>query len=145
MTQERLNFLRNQIGKDFFEGPSQLGNWMQGKLQKVEQGEIAMEYVVKKEMTNPVGMLHGGIICAMLDEAIGLTSYTLDITHFYPTVNLNVDYLSSVKEGDKVVVSTKVIRQGRHVIHIEGKLFSDEGKLLAKASSNLIKSHIEIK
>ncbi|GAA4821503.1 PaaI family thioesterase [Algivirga pacifica] len=141
---KRLEYIKAHIGKDKFEGPSQLGNWLHGRIVKAEEGSLTVSYQVRKEMTNPVGMLHGGTICAMLDEVIGITTYTLDITHFYPSVNLNVDYLSTAREGDEVLVTTELIRKGRNVIHMEGKVHNAEGKLLAKATSNLIKSTIEI-
>lgn len=144
MANKRLSLLEAQKGKQFDQGPSPLSRWLNGKLIDVSEGNIVMEYYVRKEMTNPVGMLHGGMICAILDEVIGMTSYTLDIEYFHPSVNLNVDYLASAREGDTVIVKTELIKQGRNVIHIEGKLFNPEGKLLAKGSANLFKSHIKI-
>ncbi|BDD00885.1 PaaI family thioesterase [Persicobacter psychrovividus] len=138
-SEERIARLKNLIGKQDIESPSPFGNLFKGKVLAVEGGRLEGEYFVRKELTNPAGMLHGGAICTMLDEVMGLTIYTLDVQNFYPTVNLNVDFLSSAAEGEAVIVKTQVIRQGKNIIHIEGRLYNTDGKILAKATSNYAK------
>ncbi|GJM63172.1 PaaI family thioesterase [Persicobacter diffluens] len=138
-SEERIARLRKLIGKEDIKSPSPFGNLFKGKILEVEGGRLTGEYLVRNEITNLAGMLHGGAICTILDEVMGLTIYTLDIKNFYPTVNINVDFLSSAKEGETVIVRSEVIRQGKHIIHIEGRLFNESGKLLAKGTSNFAK------
>lgn len=118
--------------------PSAVGKWLNGLLVKVEQGNVAFEYVVRPEMGNPVGLLHGGILSCMFDDCMGATiiSYTSD--KFYSTINLTVDYLASAKVGDTIRVEAKVIRAGRNVAYLHATAHNAEGKQLAHATTNLL-------
>jgi acyl-coenzyme A thioesterase PaaI-like protein len=61
------------------------------------------------------------------------------------SINLNVDFLSSAKLGEKVEVSAKLVRSGSNLNHWESVIRKESGKVVAKASSNMIKTHIKIK
>lgn len=61
-----------------------------------------IDYLIREEMTNPAGRLHGGIQCAMLDDVIGLAAYTLGRDGFHLSVNLATDYLGRADAGEVV-------------------------------------------
>jgi uncharacterized protein (TIGR00369 family) len=68
---------------------------------------------------------------------MGMTTYFLGKTGFYVAVNLNIDFLRPAKLGEKLRVISEVIRDGRTIAHAECKVYNEEGKLIAKAASNL--------
>ena len=131
------------IGKTPMPTPSPTGRWLGGTLTDVELGCLTWQCVVRDEMTNPAGVLHGGMISTMLDDIIGATVFSLGVDYFFTSINLNVDFLSSARRGDVVTVKTHVVRQGENVIHITADL-TREDKLLAKASSNMIKTKVKV-
>lgn len=139
MENEKLALLRASIGKEFSNSPSPLGRWLKGVVKEADKGSIAMEFTIRDEMTNPVGILHGGIAAAMIDDMIGATILSLGRTSFYASINLVVDYLSSAKSGDIVTAKTRIVRLGRNVINAECVLQHSNEKLIARGVSNLLK------
>ncbi|MBW7881808.1 MAG: PaaI family thioesterase [Caldilineaceae bacterium] len=138
MSNQRLELFRQYIGQRMVNGFSPMGTWLAGKLLDVHEGALTVSFDVRKEMTNPAGILHGGAAAAMLDEIMGVTVYLLNQADFYASVNLSIDYLASAREGDEIIGRTRVIRAGRRIINIEGWLESSSGERLVKATSNLV-------
>ncbi len=143
-TNPRLAWLQQQIGQDMTNSPSPFAHWLKGTLLEVHEDGIKASYTVRKEMTNPVGMLHGGVIAGIFDDLLGTTFFSMNTEYFYPTVDLNVIYFASAREGEVVECATKVIKKGKTVIYTEATLHNAEGKLLAKAGSNIVKSSLKI-
>lgn len=141
MDNKALTFFKANMDQYSTHSPSPVGRWLNGKLIKVEAGNLAWEYEVRAEMTNPGGVLHGGMAATMLDDVMGATVFSLGARYMFTSVNLNVDFLSSARMGDVVVCEAKVVRAGTNIIHIEGWLMKGD-KLLVKASSNLAKTHV---
>ncbi len=134
-----VEFFRNQIGKEITQTPSPVGMWLKPVLREVSEGSVTASITVREEMTNPAGMLHGGIITLIADEIIGATIATLELPDFFPSVNLYTDFLYPVKKGETVTARTIIIRKGKNIINTECKIYNSENKLIAKANSNNIK------
>ncbi|MGQ9897932.1 MAG: PaaI family thioesterase [Acidobacteriota bacterium] len=121
--------------------PSPLARWMGGTLTCAEPGKTTFVFTVREEMTNPVGILHGGAAAAIIDEVIGATVHgTLETEFFYTSVNLSIDFLASVPVGATITATTQVVRQGKTIINAACRLHDADGKLLAQASSNLLRT-----
>ncbi|MCL4249696.1 MAG: PaaI family thioesterase [Anaerolineae bacterium] len=129
--------LQALIGQPLADSPSPLGRWLGGVLRAAEPGSISMAYTVRAEMTNPAGVLHGGMIASMMDELIGMT-VVATTGRYHASVNLAVDFLSSARVGDVVICTTRIVRQGRQIVHAEASLTTEGGKLIARATSNLL-------
>jgi acyl-coenzyme A thioesterase 13 len=69
---------------------------------------------------------------------MGTSVATLDLPSFHISIDLNVAFLGRAKLGDTVTGTGRVVREGRRVVYCEGELVDAEGKLMARASSNLI-------
>ncbi len=136
-----VEFFKNQIGKEITQSPSPAGMWLKPVLLEVEEGKLKAEFTVRPEMTNPAGMLHGGMITLISDEITGATIATLEMPDFYPSVNLYTDFLSSAKLGEKVIAEAEIIRKGKNIINTECRIYTSEGRLIAKSQSNNIKSN----
>lgn len=139
MSNKILEFFKSNIGKEMSENVPPFSQWLRGTIAEAEEGSFTIDFVVRKEMTNPLGLLHGGVQAAMLDEVIGMTIAALDKPKPAVSINLHVDFIGKAVIGDKVRVISKVIRQGKQVIHAEGKLLLLENeKLIAKAVTNML-------
>lgn len=144
MENKRLQLLQSFIGKPFSGSPSPFAKWLNGTVVSVDENSVEFQFEVRKEMTNPVGMLHGGVISGMIDDCMGVTFFILGLEYFYPTINLNVEFFSSAKEGETVTVQTKVVKQGRTIINLKAEVMNEEQKVIAFATSNLAVSQIKI-
>ncbi len=140
-----LDFFKSQIGKHIENGPSPAGNWLKGVLKEAEEGKLVVDFLIREEMSNPAGMLHGGIISLIADEMIGMTIATLNLKNYYVSINLNVDFLFGIRKGETVRAVSKIIRKGENIVNTECQLFDLNNKLLAKVSSNSILSKINNK
>jgi uncharacterized protein (TIGR00369 family) len=125
------------VGRQIPARLSPVGGWLGGTLLRLVEGEVAASYTVRPEMTNPSGILHGGIMATMLDELMGFTVFVLDDESFYASINLSIDFLASARIGEEVIGATRVIRRGRRVVNVEGTLSRPDGTLIARATSNL--------
>jgi len=139
-----LNFMKeNFLGKEVKNSRSPAGNWLQMTLEHIDKGHAILTMEVRKEMTNPYGNIHGGMMSLIIDEAIGWAVVSLDTEQHYTSLTLNVDFLYAIKEGQRLRAESRVLRVGKKIINVECHVYDMEGKILARANSNLIVTHME--
>lgn len=144
MFKEAAALLKANIGKEITNSPSRLMAWLKPVLTGTEEGSITFQYTVRAEMTNPFGTLHGGIIAAMIDDAIGATLIVYGEPVYHVSVNLVVDYFSSAREGDTVVAKTSLVKKGNRIVNARCEVWNnDYSQLLASGSTNVIKTEIK--
>lgn len=136
--------LKKLEGEFFTYSLSMAGRWLNYRLISVEQGTIEASVEVREEMTNPVKMLHGGMIAMICDELCGLAFYSLGASTFYTTVNLSVDYLYSAPLGSVLTCKSSVVRSGKKIANTECFIYAPDGTLIAHAKSNLVNTDKEI-
>ena len=72
----------------------------------------------------------------MIDDCMGVNFSCFGLEYFYPIINLNIDFLNAVMEGEIAIVRTQVIEQGKSIINIKADVFNEKQRLIAQASSN---------
>lgn len=133
----KARFEGQEINNSF----SPAGNWLAHRLEKIEKGMATISLTVKHEMTNPFGNLHGGMMAVIMDETIGWSVLSLESEQHYTSLNLNVDFLYGISEGERLECTATVVRQGKKVIHLTVEVrHAEKQTLLGLASSNLIAS-----
>ncbi len=146
VTGKVLEWIKKEyLGKEVKDSRSAGGNWLQFTLEHIDSGEATISLLVRKEMTNPYGNIHGGMMSLVIDEAIGWAVVSLDLDTHYTSMNLNVDFLYAIKEGERLRAESKVIRHGKKIIHAECSVFDMNNNLLARGASNLIATSMQIK
>lgn len=134
-----LQFIKDTyLGKVVTGSRSAAGNWLQFKLEHIEKGKATISLEVKHDMTNPYLNIHGGMMALVMDEVIGWAVVSLDTDNHYTSLNLNVDFLYAIREGERLKASSEVIREGKKIIHVECRVYDMQDRLLGKATSNLI-------
>ncbi len=111
--------------------------WLNGKIIEVKRGEVKVQYLVRPEMANPTQLLHGGMHCAFLDDAIGITTATLGYEGFLITIDFHIDYLGKVGVGESVIAHAKIIREGKNIVNAEANLYDLKGVLVSSSKANL--------
>lgn len=136
---QRLSDFQLFVGKEITNSPSHFMNWLKPTLISAERGELHCSYVIRKEMTNPHQILHGGITAAIIDDLIGATVYILGLNARFTTVNNSIDYFATAKEGDVITAKTAVVKQGRTIINLQCEVFlPSKDRLIAKGYSNML-------
>jgi uncharacterized protein (TIGR00369 family) len=102
-----------------------------------EPGRIWYERAVDPNFINAQGVLHGGYICSLVDEAAMNASHTLVPDEFtVSTGALTVNFFRPAKEDGGVLrMEAQVINTSRRSYHVECRLTRvSDGKLIAKGA-----------
>ena len=103
---------------------------------KPEEGLIKIGFEGKKEFCNPSGFIQGGMLAAMLDDAMGPAAFIMSNGKQYtPTISMNVNFISPGRVGS-FVCEAKVVQMGKTIVFVEGRLMDSAGTLVATATSN---------
>ncbi|RMZ60956.1 PaaI family thioesterase [Chryseobacterium nematophagum] len=136
----RLEQLKQFIGKEFDQSPSPFMKWLNPVILFVEEGHLEFQYRVRSEWLNPVGNLHGGVTAAIIDDIIGATMFSLNENSFITTINNVIDYFSTAKENDSIIAETKIIKRGKQFINAQCEIWDEKKtRLIARGTSNLFK------
>jgi len=99
--------------------------------------KIKVGFQTRKEFRNPAGIIQGGIIAAMIDDAFGpMCIMASGRTKIPLTLDLNISYMAAGHHG-KFVCEARIIRQGKSISFVEGELFNAAGELVARATSTV--------
>jgi uncharacterized protein (TIGR00369 family) len=95
---------------------------------------VELSFEGRPEFANPIGIVQGGFLSAMLDDAMGLASATaMNVGEFAPTLGLNVQFHRPAKIG-KLTGKGRITMRGKEIFHLAADLFQD-GKLVASATA----------
>ncbi len=134
-----LSLLKQAVGQTMERSPSPFGRWLNGTLLEVEEGFAVCSFEVRENMSNPLGLIHGGALAAIADEVIGIASATLNLKGRYVSVSLNTEFLNSAKTGDTILAKARIDRAGKTLIHGSCEiLHADKQKVVALATCNLV-------
>ena len=101
-----------------------------------EAGTMEVGFDGKAEFRNPAGHIQGGILAAMMDDAMGPCLVVhLNGRAFPSTIDLHTHYLRPVRVGP-VSVKARVTKTGKSVAFLEAELFDGAGKLSAKSTAS---------
>jgi uncharacterized protein (TIGR00369 family) len=119
--------------------PPRVATMLGMKVTKVdtEAGLVETEFEGKPEFANPAGHVQGGMLAAMLDDAMGIAlACQLAAGELAPTLNLNLSFLKPAKVGSLRGVG-RVVRKGKDVCYLAGELLQN-GELVATATATAL-------
>ena len=84
---------------------------------------------------NPMGTLHGGILCDLTDAAMGVAfASTLEPGQSFTTIELSINFFRPVWTA-RLTAEAIVVQRGRTTGYVECTVKDESGKLVAKAAS----------
>lgn len=103
----------------------------------VEEGSAVFECVPGEQHYNPIGSVHGGLACTLLDSAMGCAVHsTLRAGMAYTTMELKVSLMRPIAANTGLLrCEGRVLHAGRRGAVAEGKLCDASGKLYAHGTS----------
>ncbi|HEY1062006.1 MAG TPA: PaaI family thioesterase [Daejeonella sp.] len=135
-----LAAIQEEIGKEFSNSPSPFSHWLKPIVRNAEAGALIFEYLVRQDMTNPIRVLHGGVSAGIIDDIIGATVFTMNLSHHYTTINNYIDYFAPAHEGDIIEARSSVIKRGKQIINLQCELWLPvKNRLIARGYSNMIR------
>ena len=116
-----------------------IGHLMGFRLSAVSQGEVRFEGTPDESACNPMGAVHGGMMCTLLDSAVGCAvQSTLPAGVGYTSVEIKVSYLRPVFAGAPLYTRGWVTKPGRRAAFAEGEIRDAADKVVATASSTCL-------
>jgi uncharacterized protein (TIGR00369 family) len=107
---------------------------------RVDPGEVAFGLDIGEHLYNPIGSVHGGVFCTLLDSAMGCAVHAcLDRGLAYTTLELKVNIVKALTVKTPSVVATgQVVSAGRRVITASGQITGPDGTLYAHATTTCL-------
>jgi uncharacterized protein (TIGR00369 family) len=107
-------------------------------LTSIEPGRAVVEFEAGKQHTNPMGTLHGGVLCDVADAAMGIAyASTLGEGETFTTLEMKINFLKPVWNA-KLRAVGKVVKGGRTVGLVECEIVDEQESLVAKATSTCL-------
>ena len=99
-------------------------------------GTATWEYDVKREHFNPNGVLHGGVVMALLDTAMGHAVGALVAPEgaFNASAQMNVHFLEPIRAG-RITARAEVRKCGKRLAVVEAEATDEHGTVLAVATA----------
>ncbi|MBI4414271.1 MAG: PaaI family thioesterase, partial [candidate division NC10 bacterium] len=86
---------------------------------------------LRPDLKNSFGIMHGGVIGALVDTAGALALLTTGVDGPIPTVEYSLNFLAPV-EGGAVTAEGRLLRRGRRIAVSEVTVTDEAGRLVAK-------------
>ena len=104
------------------------------RLTRLDADHSLVEFEPGPQHANPMGTLHGGVLCDIADAAMGMAWIAgLAEGESFTTVEMKINFLRPVW-GGKLTAEGKVIRRGRTLGYAECEIRDEAGRLVAKTS-----------
>ena len=138
LTMSGLDYLRAMIAREI-PGPP-IAALMNMDLIAASSGEVTFSCEPNESHYNPIGAVHGGFACTVLDSVAGCAVHsTLSATQAYTTLELKVSYLKPITSATgEVRAEARTVSVGRRAAFAEATLTDATGRVLATASSTLL-------
>jgi len=109
------------------------------RLIEIDQGRAVFELEARRDRhANPMGTLHGGILCDVADAAMGTAYATLlGPNESFTTLELKINFLRPVWDAT-LIATGRVVKGGAQVGLAECDVTDQDGRLVARASSTCL-------
>jgi len=104
-------------------------------LTRIERGRCVVEMDADDRHANPMGTLHGGVMCDIADAAMG-TAYASSLTtgESFTTIELKINFLRPFWSG-RLVADGSILRKGRAFGLLQCRVSDGSGRLVAFATA----------
>jgi uncharacterized protein (TIGR00369 family) len=107
-------------------------------MREIEPGRAIIDFEAGPQHANPMGTLHGGVLCDIADAAMGMAyAATLGEGESFTTLELKINFLKPVWQGQLRAIG-KVVKRGRTVGMVECDVLDDKDNLVARATSTCL-------
>src|SRR5712671_7470061 len=105
------------------------------KAKEIADGRATVMLAAGPQHANPMGTLHGGVLCDIADAAMGMAfASTLAPEESFTTISLSINFFRPVWQS-RLRAEARVINRGKKVGYLECEVTDQDGKRVAKANS----------
>jgi uncharacterized protein (TIGR00369 family) len=109
------------------------------QLGEMERGRTVILADVAEPMHNPMGTVHGGVLCGLADSAMGSAMFTiLDDGEGCTNFDLAIRFLRPTRTGH-LRAEGRILKEGRTICVAEALITDQDGELVARADSSFLR------
>jgi uncharacterized protein (TIGR00369 family) len=110
------------------------------RIDTVEPGRVTFNLDVGEHLYNPIGSMHGGVFCTLLDSAMGCAVHSSSpLGRAYTTLELKVNLVKAIRVDTPMVVGVgELISTSRRVATAAGRIIGPDGTRFAHATTCLV-------
>ncbi len=132
-TTRHLDDLRGVVRGDL--RPPPVATLIGFEMVSIDLGRSVFELQAGPQHANPMGTLHGGIVCDVADAALGTAmASTLEDSESFTTLDLTVKFLKPVWNG-RIRATAQAVKRTRSLGLLECEVTDAEGSLVARVYS----------
>ena len=116
-----------------------LFNFIGARLTVIDKGLAKIELPLNSYLTQGAGVLAGGILATIADEAMAHAVISLlDSSTTTVTTEMNIRFLRATdsNKGGLITATATVVKPGRHVMTTKAEIHDDKGRHLATAGGS---------
>ena len=134
-------------GLDFLESiqrgqtpPPPIAALLNFEIVEVQKGRVVFTCTIDESVYNPIGMVHGGLVCTLADTVIGCAVHsTLEAGVGYSSIDLSVSYLRPVSLTSGPLRATgDVTKVGQRVGFAAASITDVNDRVVATATGSCI-------
>ena len=108
------------------------------EVSEADKGRTVVVLQADTKHFNPMGTVHGGILCDIADAAMGIAfASTLSPGESFTTVELKINFLRPVRQA-RLHAEGRVVQRGRTIGYVECDITDENGRLIAKSNSTCL-------
>jgi uncharacterized protein (TIGR00369 family) len=98
------------------------------RLESMSEKSVTISLEVKPHHLNIIGIVHGGVLSSLLDNAMGVAVMSARPDEHTVTTNLNVHFVAPMKQT-KLMVMAEIVHESRKMITTQGTITDREGNI----------------
>lgn len=120
--------------------PPPMAMHFQTLISAVAPGEVEFRCTPDESAYNPLGSVHGGLVCTLLDSVVGCAVHTtLPAGVGYTSLEIKVSYLRAIYgDSGELRAVGRVTKPGKRAAFAEGEVRDAEDRLVATATSTCL-------
>lgn len=105
---------------------------------RIVNNKVVGEFSPEEWQEGAIGLLHGGIICVLLDEAMAALINGL-MGMDAPTASLEVRFKRPAKLNEKLIIKAELMREDRRIRYIRATATTIDGALVAQGEGKFLR------
>jgi uncharacterized protein (TIGR00369 family) len=108
------------------------------RVEDIADGRAVALLQAGPQHANPMGTLHGGVLCDLADAAMGMAFVsTLAPDESFTTMALSINFFRPVWQT-RLRADARVVNRGKNVGYLECDVTDPDGRSIAKATSTCV-------
>lgn len=141
-----MSIMRETSSRPDFREPARVNDAPVARLigfeaEGIGEGRATVTFAAGPQHANPMGTLHGGILCDVADAAMGIAfASTLAPGESFTTVELKMNFFRPVWQA-RLKAEGTVVQRGRTMGYVECTITDEQSRVIAKAASTCMVLH----